>query len=73
MLFLGTCYVSACGCPDAFLESWCDETNPDELKLTDNWCEESEPNCVGCGGAWCTVDASGDTKSTSIVILYTKS
>jgi hypothetical protein len=43
----------ACGCPGAFLESWCDETSTSH-KITTDWCVESESNCGTCQGVWCT-------------------
>ena len=62
--------MSACGCPGAFLESWCDETSTIHKKL--GWAAESESNCVGSSGAWCTGAANDDTESSGIGILYIK-
>ena len=67
--FSGICGISECGCPGAYLESWCDET-----KTNGAWCSQSESNCAGChGGVWCTGAASDDTESSGIVILFIKS
>ena len=63
-LFLGTCWISECGCPGAFLESWCDESSTSHRITTSDWCMESEANCNACHGVWCTGAAEDDTESS---------
>lgn len=47
----GECYISQCGCPESYAESWCSEEN---AKISDDWCAASESNCMNCNGQYCT-------------------
>ena len=48
---LGECYISQCGCPGSFTQTWCEETN---AKITSPWCGENADNCGSCSGTYCT-------------------
>jgi hypothetical protein len=49
---LSDCYISQCGCPGSFLQTWCMEAN---AKVTSPWCGENEGNCGSCGGTYCLI------------------
>lgn len=44
----GACYISQCGCPNNFQESWCNDAH----RYSDDHCSKKE-NCNGCSGVWC--------------------
>ena len=67
--FLGNCWISDCGCPGAFLQSWCDENNPQHQMSP--VCGASKSNCISCGGTWCTGETT-TTEASGIVILGMK-
>lgn len=56
----GACYISQCGCPNNFKESWCSETSH---RYVDNHCSKKE-NCLSCSGAWCPFAAPPTTAIT---------
>ncbi|KRX10979.1 hypothetical protein PPERSA_12103 [Pseudocohnilembus persalinus] len=46
----GICYIDVCGCPDNWLNSWCDL---EEAQFESEWCQENNLRCEQCGGYWC--------------------
>ncbi|KRX09780.1 hypothetical protein PPERSA_02652 [Pseudocohnilembus persalinus] len=46
----GVCYIDVCGCPDNWLNSWCDI---EEAQFESEWCQENNFRCDQCGGYWC--------------------
>ena len=47
----GVCNTLECGCPTAFLNQYCTETNA--LISGELSCSESEESCESCGGVFC--------------------
>lgn len=52
-----SCFTTQCGCPTAYLEDWCAESN---ALIHSEWCVESETNCAQCGGVLCEEDDHDD-------------
>jgi len=44
------CFISSCGCPGEFAESWC---TLDNSVMSGEWCSASEDQCGTCGGVFC--------------------
>merc|ERR1719450_326950 len=61
----GACFVSQCGCPDAFKESWC---TVESHEMQDTFCGGSQQNCETCNGAWCPYDGPGGSLTTTTPI-----
>jgi len=67
----GSCFISDCGCPDEFKQSWCtlDHT------ASSGYCQENQQNCETCNGSWCPLDGPGGpvTSSTTPIASSTTS
>merc|ERR1719392_232764 len=61
----GACFISQCGCPDAFKESWC---TVESHEMQDTFCGQNQQNCETCNGAWCPYDGPGDSLTTTTPI-----
>merc|ERR1719450_1978576 len=57
----GACFISQCGCPDSFKESWC---TVESHEMQDTFCGQNQQNCETCNGAWCPYDGPGDSLTT---------
>jgi hypothetical protein len=57
----GGCYISECGCPGSYLQTWCESST---TLVQSDWCQEQENRCTtNCGGTWCAGTCDGDSSS----------
>ncbi|KRX07530.1 hypothetical protein PPERSA_11079 [Pseudocohnilembus persalinus] len=59
----GVCYIEQCGCPEAFLATWCGDAS----QLADPWCQKNDSNCGNCAGVWCQQQQVDSGKGTCYI------